>query len=89
MLTQTHYTLLLATITEKIKELETLLNSLHINMQHKQLTDVHMHKLTTIEKRLETTRTNKIHRLKNPTPQQVSFFDPPTQKISNCCSCEL
>ena len=84
-LTHTHYTLLLATITEKIEELETLLNNLDISMQHKQLTDTQMHKLTTLEKRLETTRTNKIHRLKNPTPQQVSnnkqsHFLVPTQK---------
>ena len=84
-LTYTHYTLLLVTITEKIKELETLLNNLDINMQHKQLTDTQMQKLITLEKRLETTRNKKIHRVKNTTPQKVnnykhSHFLVPTQK---------
>ena len=84
-LTYTHYTLLLATITEKIKELEILLNNLDINMQHKQLTDTQMQKLITLEKRLETTRNKKIHRLKNTTPQKLnnnkhSHFLVPTQK---------
>ena len=71
-LTCTHYTLLLATITEKIEELETLLNNVDISMQHTQLTHMQTQKLATLEQRLEHIRTKKTHRLKNPPTPQVN-----------------
>ena len=77
-----HYTLLLATITEKIEELETLLNNLDISMQHTQLTQTQ--KLATLKQRLEHTRIKKAHQLKKPSTPQVNnnmqSFLAPTQK---------
>ena len=62
-LTVTHYTSLLATFTEKIEELESLLDTLQIDPAP--LTNIQTDRLAQLQQKLENTRNKKTHALKD------------------------
>ena len=57
-----HYTSLLATLNEKIEELESLLHTLQIDPAP--LTDIQSTRIVKLQKKLEDTRNKKTHTLK-------------------------
>ena len=74
-LTHRHYTSLLATINEKITELEALLDKIQIDTRTTELTLQQTHKLQLLESKLSATREKKIETLtthKNTQPTKTN-----------------
>ena len=73
-----HYTSILATINEKINELEALLDKIQIDKHTTELTQQQTHKLQILESKLSATREKKIEKLTTHKNKQPARTNRPT-----------